>query len=255
MAIDRNDQWARVELGETLVGRTAGTSAAERAHELRKAQPVRTRLARLLGVHTDERAWRKGAYGERATGRWLGRLPEGWYVFHDIAVGARGANIDHVVIGPAGVFTINTKNLTGKVWVGPRTIRHQGHLTDFLPKASAEARRAAKILSASIGRPVDVRGVLAILADEWTIKELPADIYVGGPRSAKNWMLKQPTVLSGRDVIELAAAAAKAGTWVDAPASTRCPCGGHMIPRTRKRDGEPFLGCSRYPTCRRTRPR
>jgi hypothetical protein len=221
MEVDREAQWARVELGETLVGRRAGASAAEKARELRAAAPVRTLLARLLRVHTDERAWRMGANGERVTGWWLGRLPEGWFVFHDVPVGTRGANIDHVVIGPGGVFTINTKNLTGAIRVNPRTLTHNGHRTNFLPKASAEALRAGTLLSAAIGRPVDVRGILAILADEWTVKRLPTDVYVGGPRSAKHWMLQQPPILRSSDVMVLAAAASKPGTWTASPAAER----------------------------------
>jgi ssDNA-binding Zn-finger/Zn-ribbon topoisomerase 1 len=35
--------------------------------------------------------------------------------------------------------------------------------------------------------------------------------------------------------------------------SERCGCGGHLIRRTRKDDGQPFLGCTRFPTCRRTK--
>jgi Nuclease-related domain len=192
MAVDRNEQWARVEPGE---------------------HPVRALLARVLGVHTDERAWRMGVKGERVTGWWLGRLPEGWFTFHDVPVGERGANIDHVVIGPGGVFTIDTKNLSGAIRVNPRSIVHNGSRTNFLPKASAQALRAARLLTAAIGRPVDVRGLLAILADEWTVRRLPEDVYVGGPRSAKHWMLKQPPILRSSDVIVLAAAASNPETW------------------------------------------
>jgi hypothetical protein len=213
MGADPNDQRARVELGETLFGRRAGTSAAEKARELRAAQPIRTLLARALRLHTDERAWRKGTNGERVTSWWLGRLPEGWLVFHDIPIGLRGANIDHLVIGPAGVFTINTKNLSGAIVVNPRTLTHNGHRTNLLPKALAEALRAGTLLSAAIGKDVPVRGVLAILADEWTIKQRPSDVFVGGPRGVKHWMLGQPPVLRPSDVIVLAAAASKPGTW------------------------------------------
>ena len=213
MQVDPDAQWARVELGESLVGRRPGGSAAELARGLRAANPFRTRLARALGVHTDERAWRRGATGERVTARWLDRLPAGWYVFHDVPVGERGANIDHVVIGPGGVFTVNTKNLSGKLWVGAKSIRHNGHPTNFLPKAAAEARRASKLLASAVGRPVEVRGVLAILADEWTIREEPADVVVRGPRGAKNLIVTQPSTLSPREVFELAAAAAKPATW------------------------------------------
>jgi hypothetical protein len=213
MAVDPSETWAGIELGETLVGRRPDGSAAEMARSLREAKPVRTLLARVLGFHADERAWRKGAKGERVTGWWLDRLPEGWFAFHDVPVGERGANIDHVVIGPGGVFTINTKNLSGAIRVNPRSIVHNGSRTNFLAKASAEALRAARLLTEAIGRPVEVRGVLAILADEWTVKRLPDDVYVGGPRSAKHWMLQQPPVLRPSDAIVLAAAASKPGTW------------------------------------------
>jgi hypothetical protein len=253
MAVDPNEQWARVELGETLAGRRPGTSAAERAHELRTARPVRTRLARFLGVHTDERAWRKGADGERVTGWWLGRLPDGWFSFHDLPIAEGGTNIDHLTIGPAGVFTINTKNLSGEIVVTSTTLTHDGHRTDFLPKASQEALRAGRLLSTAIGRPVEVRGLLAILADEWTIVERPTDVFVGGPRGVKHWMLGQPSILRSSDVIVLAAAASKPETWAPRLVPEPCPCGGQMVPRTRRTDGHVFLGCSRYPTCRRTR--
>jgi hypothetical protein len=217
MASDPQEQWSRVELGGTLAWRKAGATAKGKARDLRSAQPMRSLLARALRVHTDERAWRTGANGERITGWWLGRLPEGWFVFHDIPVGHRGANIDHLVIGPGGVFTINTKNLSGAIVVFRRSLTHDGYRTDYVPKASAEARRAAKLLSTAIGRIVQVRGVLAILADAWTIVEEPPDVFVRGPRGAKNLMLNQPPVLRPSDVIVLAAAAAKPETWT-APA-------------------------------------
>jgi hypothetical protein len=199
--------------------------------EAHASAPTHTRLARLLGLYTEAWAWPTGANGERIAGLWLGRLPEGWFVFHDVPVGARGANIDHVVIGPSGVFTINTKNLAGAIRVNPRSIVHNGSRTDFLPKATAEAHRAARLLSAAVGRPVEVRGLLAILADEWIVNRLPEDIYVGGPRSAKHWMLQQPPVLRSSDVIVLAAAASKPQTWIEAPALTLVP----KVPFDRRR--------------------
>ena len=213
MSSEPDERWTGVELDETSVGRSRGGSAAETARGLRTAAPVRTLLARFLGVQTDERASRRGASGERLTGWWLGRLPAGWHVFHDIPIGE--ANTDHLVIGPAGVFTINTKNLIGKVWVGPKSILHNRRRTDFLPDASAQARQASALLSAAVGRPVEVRGVLAILADDWTIKQRPAGVYVAAPRGAKDWILKQPTVLRPDEVIVLAVAASRPGTWND----------------------------------------
>jgi hypothetical protein len=207
MASDPNEQWESVEGGDTLVGRSAGSR--------RVAEPVRSRFARFLGIHAHERASNRGANGELLNGWWLGRLPDGWQVLNDVPLGDAGANIDHLVIGPRGVFTINTRNLTGKVWVGSKSILHNRRRTDFLAKASAEARLASRLLSAAIGRPVEVRGVLAILCDDWTVKQRPADVYVDATRGVKDWMLRQPVILRAQEVIELAVAASKPGTWID----------------------------------------
>jgi hypothetical protein len=159
------------------------------------------------------RVRRRGANAEHTAGVWLGRLPEGWFVFHDVHVGERGSTVDQVVIGPGGVFTINTKHLAGAIRVNARSVGHNGRRTSFLAKASADALRAANLLTAAIDRPVEVRGLLAILADEWIVKRLPEDVYVGGPGSVKHWMLQQPPVLRPSDVMVLVAAASKPGTW------------------------------------------
>ena len=207
MEVERDEEWPSDDLGDTLVG--------PRVASRRPAEPVRSRFARLLGVHIHERASNRGANGELLNGWWLGRLPDGWQVLNDVAVGDAGANIEHLVIGPPGVFTITTKNLSGKVWVGPKSILHNRRRTDFLPKASAEARQASRLLSSAIGRPVEVRGVLAILCDDWTVKQRPAHVYVDATRGVKDWMLRQPAILRAQEVIELVTAASKPGTWIE----------------------------------------
>jgi len=56
----------------------------------------------------------RGATGEEYVGAILDALaPHGWRVLHDIDTG-RG-NIDHVAIGPGGVFTIETKSHAGPI--------------------------------------------------------------------------------------------------------------------------------------------
>ena len=82
-------------------------------------------LLLLLGVFTCTRrvaAFFKGAAGEEIVGRELARLPAGYHVFHALDAGGgvlmwRGGDIDHVVVGPTGVFAIETKN-----WRGPVTL-------------------------------------------------------------------------------------------------------------------------------------
>ena len=65
------------------------------------------------------RAWQRGAHGERRTARLLDRLTrDGYVVVHDLAVPGSPANIDHLVIGPSGVFVIDSKQWTGSIHQG-----------------------------------------------------------------------------------------------------------------------------------------
>jgi hypothetical protein len=58
--------------------------------------------------------WSRGAAGEEQVGQILDELQaSGWYALHDVNLG--GGNIDHVVIGPAGIFTIETKSHRGRI--------------------------------------------------------------------------------------------------------------------------------------------
>jgi hypothetical protein len=204
-----------IRIEESLLGRTAGASARQMAARLRAEAPMRSLLDRVLANKTAERAWRMGARGERFSGWLLDRLPEGWHVFHDVPVGERGANIDHLVIGPAGVFTVNTKNLRGKIWLAPRTLLVDGRKRDYLPRAVREAGRASRLLGEALRRPIAVTPVLSIIADEWTVKERPTDVIVATPRGVKRLLLDRGGTLSAREVDEIADAAAKPQTWLD----------------------------------------
>jgi len=65
-------------------------------------------------VDRDLGRWRRGAEGEEHVGRILeGLSVEGWHVLHDVSFG-RG-NIDHIAIGPGGVFTVETKSHSGRI--------------------------------------------------------------------------------------------------------------------------------------------
>jgi hypothetical protein len=252
MPADPDDSYF-VKIEETLVGRRAGASATEKAHDLRAADPIGALTSRILRRTTDERAWSRGAHGERIVGWFLERLPDGWHVFHDVPAGDRGANIDHLVVSPVGVFTLNTKNLRGRVSVSARAFRVNGYARDYLPKSVHEAERASRLLGAAVGHSIAVRAVLVVIADDIEIAEEPANVHVGSPRGIKRWLERLPTALTNGEVIEIAAVAHKPATWSDRPeVGGRCPCGGTVVHRTRRADRTPFLGCSRFPACRRT---
>jgi Nuclease-related domain len=74
------------------------------------------------------RTWRRGAEGERRTARLLDRLTrDGFVVFHDLAVPDSTANVDHLVIGPTGLFVIDSKQWTGSVQQGADGLAWHNH--------------------------------------------------------------------------------------------------------------------------------
>ncbi len=69
---------------------------------------------RMLAPKFDR--WLQGARGEGSVGAVLdGLAGEGWLAIHDIWLG-RG-NVDHLVVGPGGIFTIETKSHRGRISV------------------------------------------------------------------------------------------------------------------------------------------
>jgi Nuclease-related domain len=98
----------------------------------------------------DAVAWRRGAAGERRTARLLGQLEQhGWAVLHDIAVPGSRANLDHLVIGPGGVFVIDSKQYRGRLQLDPSGRLRHGRfpLAPALRAVSFEADQAALVLT------------------------------------------------------------------------------------------------------------
>jgi Nuclease-related domain len=98
----------------------------------------------------DAVAWRRGAAGERRTARQLRQLERrGWAVLHDLAVPGSRANLDHLVIGPGGVFVIDSKQYRGRLQLDPSGRLWHGRfpLAPALRAVSFEADQAAQILT------------------------------------------------------------------------------------------------------------
>jgi hypothetical protein len=97
----------------------------------------------------DAVAWRRGAVGERRTARLLDPLERhGWAVLHDLAVPGSRANVDHLVIGPGGVFVIDSKRYRGRLQLdGSGRLWHGRYaLAPTLRAVSWEADQAARVL-------------------------------------------------------------------------------------------------------------
>ena len=102
----------------------------------------------MRGLRHVERFF-KGARGEEKVSAILRTLPDAYHVFNDFKVGRN--HIDHVVVGPCGVFAIETKFWSGKITVEEGHVLLDGQLPDRSPLAQA-AKEAALVRSALTAR-------------------------------------------------------------------------------------------------------
>ena len=210
--IVRDSQW------DDLAHKTPGESARTRAKELRAQHPFLVTTAKALGIRTTAGSFAMGARGEREVGRKLNRWAErnGWHVLHAVPVGRAGADIDHVVIAPFGVVTVNTKTTKTRVWVGEYGMTVGGKSVDYLRKSRAEARRAGRLLGRATGIAVPVQAVIVFTgAHRFSIRRGgPPDIAVlAAPRALRRWLRKQPSVLGNEQVEVIYQAARNPATW------------------------------------------
>jgi Nuclease-related domain len=107
---------------KTLQAGVAGASA-QRQYQRRMASIAGGNLdLRNMTIESQRiRAWAVGATGEQAVAHLLSGVA-GIRVLHDRRVRGRAANVDHIVVSPAGVFVIDTKYFAGLVRIVTRTL-------------------------------------------------------------------------------------------------------------------------------------
>jgi hypothetical protein len=111
----------------------------------------------------EAQAWRRAAVGERFVARLLDPLAEqGWGVEHDLPVRGAKGNLNHVVIGPPGIFAIDVRHYRGRLRLSHDGLLWHGR-TFLLPTLSATRSKADR-LQDRIGAPdVWVVPVVAVL--------------------------------------------------------------------------------------------
>lgn len=194
-----------------------GAAVADKVREIEGERSAVVRwVAKGLRLSLGADDWRTGLVGEQTVGDTLeGLKSHGWRILHAIRWPS-GADIDHLAIGPAGVFTINSKHHPGaRVWVGDHTIRVNNRTTDHMRFAIAEAERTAKVLHHWCGWPVPVRPVVAIVgASEIKGAEAVSRVLVVDGRSVAQWFAALPWEIPEHRVSSIFEVARRADVWM-----------------------------------------
>jgi hypothetical protein len=149
------------------------------------------------------RAIRQGRDGERAVAHYLERFrAEVFQVFHDVVNG--DANIDHVLIGTRGIYTIETKTISKPsrgsctIAVGDDGVRANGRLIerDALVQARAQARWLHNFLGES-----DFKAFVqpVVVFPGWYVEKFDmkrAGVWVLEPKALGAFLAQQQETLS-----------------------------------------------------------
>ncbi|MFG2815283.1 nuclease-related domain-containing protein [Streptomyces sp. NPDC048410] len=149
-------------LPEDLARNRPGDAVRRKIRELQPNPVLRLIDRRRPG--TDIYSWASGLKGEQRTARRLRRLRgHGWLTLHAVQW-ATGTDIDHLAIGPAGVFAIDSKRHPGKtLWYGDRAVTVNGTSTKHIAASRSEARKVSCTLSTPCGFEVPVRPVISVV--------------------------------------------------------------------------------------------
>jgi hypothetical protein len=146
-----------------------------------------------------------GRDGERVVAEFLEPLrAKGYRVFHDVS--GNGFNIDHVIIGPAGVFAIETKT-RNKPMRGTPVIVYDGNtlrledgqtFDEPLNQARAQSRWLASLLNDGRRETFTIRPV--VVFPEWYVEQIGPrsknDVWVLNPKALDKFLDHEPPILS-----------------------------------------------------------
>ena len=176
--------------------------------------------------------------GESA--RALAALPElDWRVFHDVHwPGRRYANVDHVVVGPGGLFVIDSKAWTGDLTVADGVLRQNGYRRERHVLAATDAAMAVAELLPGLD-PRTVKPVLCFDRDE-PVFGWSHEVMVCSTANVATLLTSRPAVLDGatlRATAESLAQSLKAATDPIAPVPPKrqLPRKGHRASTTKRR--------------------
>lgn len=150
-------------------------------------------------------ALRLGRDGERILGQYLEELrSQGFHVLHDLNSG-RG-NVDHLLIGEKGIFTIETKTITkprkrAEIHYDGESLTIEGFppTRDPIAQARAEKTWVTDKLKALTGKDFPVKAVVVYLG-WWVEGDQHKDVWVLNEKAFAKFLKKEPAQIKPDDV-------------------------------------------------------
>lgn len=173
-------------------------------------------LRRLVTSRREELAVRRDADGQRQVARQFERLGSGWRVLHAVPAGGDGS-IDHLLIGPGGVFIANARHHASKtVWLGGDTLMVDGRRVHHVRDSLHDAAEVSGLLSRAVGFDVPVTALVVIVGDKRFDVSHQSDecaVRVTTPWAAVRWLRRQGTEWTDYGADRIFEHARRSTTW------------------------------------------
>ncbi|MCX7521919.1 nuclease-related domain-containing protein [Microbacterium sp. STN6] len=151
------------------------------------------------------------AHGNSAVGAALSLLGDDWVAFRGMQFGPASSRLDHLALGPGGVFAIMSRRHPGRaIWVERSTFVVGGQRMPYVRTAEHDAARVQKLLADALPPAVRVTPLIVVV-DPGTVcvREQPAEAVVLDARGLARWLRRRPQVLGAEDVARAAALAGR----------------------------------------------
>lgn len=213
--------------GASAESRPATTFHGSAQHSIReflaehRLKPARSARQRALGrspLGEADARWYWAAIGQLEVKSRLDQLGPEWTVVHGVP---GPSTIDHLVIGPGGVFTISTHDHTRQsVWVSGRAFVVDGHRLPYLRRAEEAIGYVERTLEEEAGVHIRASTVIAVMdPGKLQVRDLPRDVFVITAESLTRWLKSRAAVLGAETAAHLAAVARLEATWTTEPRS------------------------------------
>lgn len=202
----------------SLRGRVPGQAVISNIVLAQDEVPGRSRFARFFGVSPLAKSTRglyRAALGELAVGQMLNQLGPQWDTLHAVPVDELSGQLDHLVIGPSGVFALFTENYPGQdIRVSGESMTIAGRAVDDIPAVRRLAEGAAEHLSDAAGRTIPVEPVIVVIDEtRLIVRGQPDGVTIVPAKHLLRLLARPERLLAGSEVAYVSDVADRAATW------------------------------------------
>ena len=202
----------------TTPGRFSGQSVVEELLRQHEDRPTRSRLARAFGaspLDSNGLSWLRAAQAEMIVGDILDRLPGNYSVYHSLPIPNTAFAVDHLVVGPGGVFSVNAKNHWDRDLAGsPRSLPIGGYPMPYLRDVAFESAQITTLLATELPPLTAVRPVIALVnPHKIRLARKPDSVTVIDSPRLRRWIAGQPRTITPEQQLAIVALVDDPATW------------------------------------------